>query len=182
MKKKRLTRAGKKRKEVIIKRLSYKKKMTLLQLSLFSSALIPLKEYVVLFQQAKPAIHRLYDNQFKVMREFLANFIKSEVLVKYNTPSKLQGLDCSNPEFHLRKDLIFISSKVEKIRSKSRENDAIVESFLKQALDAYLKWGNYLLIKLPVNNPLLQCLSSVDPLAIISHSEAALGLLLKLSP
>ena len=35
--------------------------------------------------------------------------------------------------------------------------------------------------KLPINNPLLQCLLSNDPLTIISHSEAALGLLLKLS-
>ena len=74
--------------------------MTLLQLSLFLIALIALKEYVMLFNQAEPAIHRLYDNQFMVMRKFLANFIKPEVLVKYNTPSKLQVLDCSNPEFH----------------------------------------------------------------------------------
>ena len=155
--------------------------MTLLQLSLFSSALSPLKEYVMLFQQAEPAIHKLYDNQFKVMREFLANFIKPEVLVKYNTPSKLQGLDCFNPEFHPRKDLIFIGGKGEKIRSKSRKNDAIVESCFKQALDAYVKCGNYLLKKWHINEVRFQCLSSIDPLAIISHFEAALGLLLKLS-
>ena len=155
--------------------------MTLLQLRLFSPAFIPLKEYVMLFQQAEPAIHKLYDNQFKLTREFLANFIKPEVLLKYNTPSKLQDLDCSNPEFHLRKDFIFIGSKGKKIRSKSRKSDAIVESFLKQALDADVKCGNYLLKKIPINNPFLQCLSSIDPLAIISHSEAALGLLLKLS-
>ena len=97
LKTKSLTKAGKKRKEVIIKRLFYKRKMTLLQLSLFSSALISLKEYVMLFQQAEPTIHKLYDNQFKVMREFLAYFIKPEGLVKYHTPSKLQGFDCSNP-------------------------------------------------------------------------------------
>ena len=155
--------------------------MTLLQLSLFSSALSPLKEYVMLFQQAEPAIHKLYDNQFKVIREFLANFIKPEVLVKYNTPSKLQGLDCSNPEFHPRKDLIFIGGKGEKIRSKSRKNDAIVESFFKQAVDAYVKCGNYLLKKWRINEVRFQCLSSIGPLAIISHFEAALGLLLKLS-
>ena len=131
----------------------------------------------MLFQEAESAIHKLYYDQFKVMREFLANFIK----VKYNTPSKLQSLDCSNPEFHLRKDLVYISSKGEKIRSKSRENDAVVASFLKQALDVYVKCGNYLLKKLPIKNPLLQCLSIIDPLAIISHSEAALGLLLKAS-
>ena len=162
LKKKRLTKAWKKRKEVIIKRPFYKKKMTLLQLSLFSSALIPLKEYVMPFQEAEPAIHKLYDNQFKVMRKFLANFIRPEVLVKH-------------------KDLIFIGSKGEKIHSKSRKNDAIVASFLKQALDAYVKCGNYLLKILPINNPLLQCLPSIDTLTIISHSEAALGLLLKLS-
>ena len=80
-----------------------------------------------------------------MIREFLANFIKSEVLVKYNTPSKLRSLDCCNPEFHLRKGMIFIGSKGEKIHSKSRKNDAIVESFLKQALDGYVKCGNYLL-------------------------------------
>ena len=68
----------------------------------------------MLFQQAKPTVHMLYDNQFKVMREFLANFIKPEVFVKYNTPSKLQGLDCSNPEFHIHKDLIFIALNPEK--------------------------------------------------------------------
>ena len=68
LKKKCLTKAGKRRKEVIIKRLFYKKKITLLQLSFFSSALIPLKENVMLFQKAEPAIHKLYDNQFKVKR------------------------------------------------------------------------------------------------------------------
>ena len=52
---------------------------------------------------------------------------------------------------------------------------------MKQALDAYVKCGNYLLKKSPINYPLLQCLSSIDPLAIISHSNAVLGLLLKLS-
>ena len=108
------------------------------------------------------------------MREFLANFIKLEVLVKYSTPSKLQGLHCSHPELHLRKDLILISSKGEKICSKSRKNDAIVESFLKQTLNAYVKCGNYLLKKLPIDNHLLQCLLSIAPLAIISHSEAHL--------
>ena len=111
------------------------------------------------------------------MREFLANFTKPEVLVNHNTPSKLQGLDCSNPEFRLYKDLIFISSKGEKIRSKSRKNYAIIESFLKQALDPYVRCGNYLLKKLHISNPLLQCLSSIDPLTIISHSDTVLSLL-----
>ena len=111
------------------------------------------------------------------MREFLANFTKPEVLVNHNTPLKLQGLDCSNPEFRLCKDLIFISSKGEKIRSKSRKNYAIIESFLKQALDPYVRCGNYLLKKLPISNPLLQCLSSIDPLTIISHSDTVLSLL-----
>ena len=105
---------------------------------------------MTLFQQAELAVHKLYDIQFKVVREFLGNFIKPEVLVKYNTPSKLRGLDFSNPEFHLRKDLIFIGSKGETIPSKSRKNDAMVESFLKQALDAYIKYGNYRLKKLHI--------------------------------
>ena len=61
LKEKRLAKAGKKSKEVIIKGLFYKKKMTLLQVSLFSSALIPLKEYVMMLQQAEPVIHKLYD-------------------------------------------------------------------------------------------------------------------------
>ena len=132
--------------------------MTLLQLSLFLIALIALKEYVMLFHQAECAIYRLYDNQFMVMRKFLANFIKLKVLVKYNTPSKLQVLDFPILNFISHKDLIFIGSKGEKVCSKSRKNDAIVESFLKQALDAYVKCGNYLLKKLPIDNPLLQCL------------------------
>ena len=86
----------------------------------------------------------------------------------------MQGLQCAHPELHLCKDLILISSKGEKVCSKSRKNDAIVESFLKQTLDAYVKCGNYLLKKLPINNHLLQCLLSIDPLVIISHSEAHL--------
>ena len=59
-------------------------------------------------------VRKLYDNQFKVMREFLANFIKLEVPVKYNMPSKLQGLDCSNPEFHLQKAWFLSVAKVKK--------------------------------------------------------------------
>ena len=65
----------------------------------------------MLFQQAEPAVHKLYDNQFKVMREYLANLIKSEVLVNSNTPLKLQDLDCPNPEFHIRKDLLVVKVK-----------------------------------------------------------------------
>ena len=57
------------------------------------------------------------------------------------------------------------------------KNYAIIESFLKQALDPYVRCSNYLLKKLPISNPLLQCLSSIDPLTIISHSHTVLSLL-----
>ena len=88
-KKKQHAEAGRKRKSSITEKLFHTRKETCLQLSLYSSALVYLKQYVMLFQQAEPAIHKLHDNQVRVIREFLACFIKPEILSQCNSISKL---------------------------------------------------------------------------------------------
>ena len=71
-----------------------------------ASALLPLKEYILCFQQAESTIDKLFDNQIKVLKDFLSNFIKPEILNKLNSPSKLKKIYCSKPENHLKQIIV----------------------------------------------------------------------------
>ena len=61
--------------------LFYKMKKTLPQLSIFGAALLLLREYILCFQQAEPAIHKLFNNQVKV----LIKFHKTTSLSRFNS-------------------------------------------------------------------------------------------------
>ena len=117
------TEAGRKRKSSITEKLFHTRKETCLQLSLYSSALVYLRQYVMLFQQAEPAIYKLHDNQVRVIREFLACFIKPEILSQCNSISKLKKLDVEDPQHHLANSLLFIGKKGGNVRSKSKNKN-----------------------------------------------------------
>ena len=135
----------------------------------------------MLFQQAEPAIHKSHDNQVRVIQEFLACFIKPEILSQCNSISKLKKLDGEDRQHHLANSLLFIGKKGGNVRSKSKnKNKHDLSPFLRTALQTYVKCGKYMLKKLPLENQLLQCFSSIDPIAILSHSQKTLQQLLKL--
>ena len=135
----------------------------------------------MLFQQAEPAIHKLHDNQVRIIREFLACFSKPEILSQCNSISKLKKLDVEDPQHHLANSLLFIGKKGGNVRSRSKnKNKHDLLPFLRTALQAYVKCGKYMLKKLPLENQLLQCLSSIHPIAILSRSQKTLQQLLKL--
>ena len=64
--------------------------------------------------------------------------MKPEILRKLNSPSKLEKIDSSKPENHLMQNLFIIERNAQKIKNKSRKNDPTIQSFLQEALEAYM--------------------------------------------
>ena len=80
LKRKKLTKAGKERKDRIVQKVIVDEKETRLYMSIYSSALQVMRKYVKIFQHAEPAIIRVHTEQVDVFTEFLTNFKKPEVL------------------------------------------------------------------------------------------------------
>ena len=59
-------------------------------MSIYSSVLQVMRKYIKIFQQAEPAIFRIYTEQVDVFTEFLTNFIKPVVLSERNNIRKLK--------------------------------------------------------------------------------------------
>ena len=95
-------------------------KKTRLYMSIYSSALQVMRKYIKKFQQAEPAIFRIYTEQVDVFTEFLTNFIKPEVLFECNRIRKLKTVDFSSTENHLRNNLLSVGSIACKIKNKTR--------------------------------------------------------------
>ena len=69
-----------------------------------------MKRYVKVFQQAEPAVFRIYGEKLDVFKQFLINFIKPEVLAKNNRVSKLTQIDFDSSQNQLPKNLLSIST------------------------------------------------------------------------
>ena len=95
-------------------------KKTCLYMSIYSSALQVMRKYIKNFQQAEPAIFRIYTEQVDVFTEFLTNFIKPEVLFECNRIRKLKTVDFSSTENHLLNNLLSVGSIACKIKNKTR--------------------------------------------------------------
>ena len=80
LKRKKLTKDGKERKDRIVQKVIVDEKETRLYMSIYSSALQVMSKYVKIFQQTEPAIIRVHTEQVDVFTEFLTNFKKPEVL------------------------------------------------------------------------------------------------------
>ena len=85
LKRKKLTKTGKERKDRIVQKVIVDEKKTCLYMNIYSSVLQVMRKYVKIFQQAEPAIFRIHTEQVDVFTEFLTNFIKPEVLSKRNS-------------------------------------------------------------------------------------------------
>lgn len=160
---KKLTLDGRERKRRIIQKIFYQIRKTKLILHFYTAALPLLKQYVCLFQTKEPLIHQLYDKQEQLYLNFLSCFIKQE-FIHDRSMKELSELDISLEENHLEKHKMFLGASTEKlIIGKINHDD--VQSFLEQVKDAYIQCGKYLQKILPLKNPLIKCLSAIDPQA-----------------
>ena len=83
LKRKKLTKTGKERKDRIVQKVILDEKKTRLYMSIYSSTLQVMRKCVKIFQQAEPAILRIHAEQVDVFTKFLTNFIKPKVLSEH---------------------------------------------------------------------------------------------------
>ena len=95
----------KERKDRIVQKVIVDEKKTRLYMSIYSLVLHVLRKYIKIFQQAEPAIFRIYTKQVDVFTEFLANFIKPDMVFECNSIRKLKAINFSSTENHLLKNL-----------------------------------------------------------------------------
>ncbi|KAM9323145.1 cullin-3-B-like [Pholidichthys leucotaenia] len=165
-----LTEDGMRRKMRIVEKVIIQEKKTSLIMNFFIAVLPLLKEYVCLFQSSKPLIHVLHGQQEQVFKNFLACFVKSECVVdKCASQLKAFNLDSDEGQFLNIQDM-FIGRKAKSIMKENNKKDPVCLEFLKKASTAYISCGKHMQKRLPLNNPLLQAMSALDP-AAKGHSE-----------
>lgn len=77
--------------------------------------------------------------KIKKFWNFLANFIKPEVLCQNRTINKLVTVDYTNENNQLGKSLIFVGAKSKSIIGKAKDNDVIVTEFLQNLIKVSAK-------------------------------------------
>ena len=81
--------------------------------------------------------------------------------------------DSSN---HLPQKLLVFGIGVSKtIKKVKKENDSIINEFLKKVLLVYSVWGKYLASKLPLNNKFLKTVTVLDPCVFTTKSTSTLN-------
>jgi hypothetical protein len=188
---KRSTTAGKERKNRLVKKIFYESDKTVLHIDLYKDILPMFKSFLLMFEQASPMIHRLHDEQTKLVRSFLCCFIKHEE-VKDITARRLKKLDVKDERIHMPLNVMYTGSGASKLFSKLDQQHAKISrrvsigtAFLPVSTDivqasladttrmklhkAYVEVGAYILAKMPLDNVLLKRLSAIDPKAL-GHS------------
>jgi hypothetical protein len=169
------TKAGKARKQRIVEKLIFRERKTRLQMSLYSSVLPILKAYVCLFQTRDPLAHKLHQKQEQVFRQLLACFVKPQNLMKLVGPDgdktqvplsvkALQTLVLDKDQGQiLKENEMFCGSVATDIIKECRKDDPLLVVFFDQMKSAYMVCAEYLQKKLPLNNPFLKAISTLDP-------------------
>ena len=88
--KKKLTDAGTKRKAVVSGKLFKNRRYTILMISLYISVIPILKSYVMLYERKEPLVHTLHEEHSKLLEQFLACFIKPEILINKSVKELLE--------------------------------------------------------------------------------------------
>ena len=171
---KKLAKAGKERKHRIVQKVIVDEKKTCVYMSNYSSALQVMRKYLKIFQQAEPAIFRIYTKQVDVFTEFLTNFIKPWVLSEYYTIRKLKTIDFSSTGNHLLNYLLSIGSIACKIVKNSRKDDGTLCEFLNKAIIDYSNCAAYMVEKLPQSSDFLKTVTEIDPVAILAKRTVTL--------
>ena len=102
-------------------------------------------------------------------KEFMSYFVKPDVLEKCKRGKHF--LELSLKTSLLPKELMFIGFKAKKLIQKLGSKDSDVVKFLSKVEESYLKCGEYIQNKLPLENSVLKALSVIDPLLMTSSSK-----------
>ena len=158
------TEKGRERKRRVISSLLHNSNYYVLLTSFYQSVLPIFKSYVMVFQSETPIIHKVYLQQISIVKKFLSYFVKPEDLAKCKKGKHFLKLDLKNSL--LPKDLLFVGFKAKKLIQKLGTNDKDVVKFLEKVEQSYLKCGEYVQTKLPLENAFLKAVSAIDPLLI----------------
>ena len=171
LKKERGTAIGRERKEVIVDKLFYHGDRTKLQMDFYATVLPILNRYVVEFQTKQQTIHRYWDRQLETVREFLSLFVKPETIRQLQKLSALLSYKAK------KEDMLGVSSRILGKPKLIREMKGTDEfsTFMEHTTRAYIDCSNYLLNKLPLNSPVLRCLSAIDP--VVQQTSEGLRLM-----
>ena len=180
LKRKKLPKAGKERKDRIVQKAIVDEKKTPLYMSIYSSALQVMRKYVKIFQQAEPAVFRIHTEQVDVFTEFLTNFIKPEVLSKRNSIWKLKTIDFSSTENRLPNSLLSVGSIARKIVKKFKERWRDHVRIFKQSNNCLFKVCYLYGWKITAEQWFSETVTAIDPDSILAKWTATLKAILHL--
>lgn len=102
-----------------------------------------LKHYVLLFQSKEPKVHKLHDEQEKLVREFLSCFIKPEKFINSKgrnlSGPKMKLLDLTLTEAHLAAP--FVGSEASSLLDQLGREHPVVKAFKTKV------WYGFILVK-----------------------------------
>ena len=159
---KKMTDDGKNRKMRVLQRMFDSRRKTRILMHFYLASLPLLKKYVCLFESKQPQIHLLHDQQKQLFINFLACFMKQEMLVGKSV-RQLKELDIKDRDNWLKPADVFVGAGTDKIISKLGQKNQAVTECMQLIMSAYSICGHYLQTKLPLNNALLKAATALDP-------------------
>ena len=163
---KKMTKDGISRKERINEKLWEKFDKTMLIMHQYDVIYPMFKSFVLVFEQKTPQIHKLYSKLVEVLRQFLSAFMKFE-LIKNASGSALKAIEISEKTVRDKNDL-FYGAKNERLMKKMKNLNRgdIVSHFQTTVKESYMECGKYLRDHVPLDEPVLKCLASLNPMSI----------------
>ena len=128
---------------------------------LFLAVLPVMKSYVMIFQRSGTWVHQLHFEQMKAIKRYFSYFIKPQHLS--DDPAVVRKLNLQDRSIWLSDKQMFYGSAKNLISTGLDEDCSIVGEIVLSLRIAYIKTGEYMLKKLPIENPTLLALSSLDP-------------------
>ncbi|XP_060771417.1 uncharacterized protein LOC132882166 isoform X1 [Neoarius graeffei] len=152
-----MTDQGKNRKARICQKIWVESRKVDLHLSVYLGVLPILKEYVMVFQEAKLWCTSCMTSSLRCLSTFLACFIKPEHLKM--SPIKLLKLDLAQKNFHSQ---IYLGKVAEDLVAAQPKHPVVMD-FIENVTKAFINCGKYMQDKRPLKSKTLQALSSIDP-------------------
>ena len=135
----------------------------------FYYGILPIfKRYVCLFQSKNPLVHKINDEQLQAFRNILGCFLKPS-LTEPMSSKELTNFNINDEKYVLTSKDIFYGHGAQLIMKKKPKKHPLILWFKSSAMKAFVKAGTYLQKKLPLDNPVLQSFSALDP--VIHNSE-----------
>ena len=131
------------------------------------------KSYAVVFQGDSSLIHKIYNQQVNLVKEFHSYFLKPSAVAQCKRGKNLLQLDLNEKNL-LPKKLLLISLKAKKPVDKLGYENGVVVEFLDCVMKAYVYCGFYLQKKLPPENDSLKAPTTIDPVMVTLPNELVL--------